>query len=132
MTNPPQIAARGAWGTVEWAVTSDGKMPAHEFFQGLSLGDRAKAAALFQRLADTGRIVNDEKFKNLGDRAGHEGRHLYEFKSFQIRLIGDFRPGRRFIVAEGVRKKKDDLPKPAIQRALQVLAAHDSRERGSQ
>jgi hypothetical protein len=106
-------------------------MPAYEFFQGLSPGDQAKVTALFQRLADTGRIVNDEKFKNLGGRAGSEGRQLYEFKSFQIRLIGDFRPGKRFIVAEGVRKKKDDLPKSAIQRALQVLAAHDSRERGS-
>jgi len=108
-------------------------MPALEFYQEkLSDSEKAKADALFKRLAETGRIVNDEKFKNLGERAGPAGRKLYEFKSFQIRFLGAFRPGGRFIIAVGVRKKKDDLNKSDIERALQILAQHDARERSSQ
>jgi hypothetical protein len=50
--------------------------------------------ALFQILGETGKILNREKFKGLGE----QGLGLFEFKSFQIRFIGDFRPGKRFVV----------------------------------
>lgn len=133
MSDSLQIAARGAWGTVEWAVASNGKSPAMEFFQEeLTDAEKARTQVLFQRLAQTGRIWNEELFKNLGERAGAEGRRLYEFKRFQIRFIGAFRPRGRFIIAVGVRKKKDDLSRSDIERALQILAQHDERERGSQ
>lgn len=133
MSDSAHVAARGTWGTVEWAIASNGKMPALEFYQEtLSNSDKAKADTLFKRLAETGRIVNPEKFKNLGERAGPEGRKLYEFKSFQIRFLGAFRPGGRFVIAIGVRKKKDNLSKSGIKRALQILAQHDARERSPQ
>ena len=80
--------------------------------------------ALFQRLAEVGRIENRERFKSLGPR----GRGLWEFKSFQIRILGDFRPGRRLLLAHGLRKKSDELPVEAIMTALRILAENDAAE----
>jgi len=123
------VAARGDWGTVEWAVDGRDSMPAREFYEDLDDKDKAKIQALFQRLAEHGEIRNREKFRQLGKKAGPEGRDLWEFKSFQIRFLGDFRPGKRFVVAHGLRKKRDDLPKADIYRAVRILAEPDERER---
>ncbi len=68
----------------------------------------------------------------LGEKAGPKARGLWECKSFQIRFIGDFRPGGRFIIAHGLdNKKKDNLPKPDIEKAVRILEEHDSIERGA-
>lgn len=122
------VAARGSWGTVEWAVDARGNMPGKEFYMGLSADNKAKVVTLFQRLAETGRITNRQHFRQLGPTAG-PNRGLFEFKRFQIRFIGDFRPGNRFIVAHGLIKKADKLPKADIEKAARILAEHDARER---
>lgn len=123
------VAAQGKWGTVEWAVDARGSMPAREFYLDvLDDKDKAKILALFQRLAERGEIPNREKFRQLGKKAGPEGRGLWEFKSFQIRFLGDFRPGKRFMVAHGLRKKRDDLPRADIDKAIRILAEHDEKE----
>jgi hypothetical protein len=73
-------------------------------------------------MAESGWIQNREHFKKLGD-------NLYEFKRHQIRLLGDYRPGRRFLVALGVRKKKDEHYPKDLRAAAKILEAHDLRER---
>lgn len=98
-------------------------MPAREFFFAQSENDRAKLMALFTRLADSGVIADRERFKKLGARAGH-GKDLFEFKSFQLRILGEFRPGRIFVLAHGVRKKKDELNRADIEKALRILAEY--------
>lgn len=123
-----ELAAKGQWGEVLWATDARGAMPARAYFLAQSEGDRAKLQALFQRLADFGRINNEEKFKNLGFKAGKAAKGLWEFKSFQLRFIGDFRPGSRFVISHGTRKKKDDLSKSDIDAAVTVLAEHDARQ----
>ncbi len=124
------IAARGAWGTVEWAIDSKGEIPARDYYVKLDDPDKAKVNALFQRLADSGVIKNWQKFRQLGKKAGAKARGLFEFKSFQIRFLGDFKAGKRFIVAHGTRKKKDELPQGEIEKALRILDEHDAREGG--
>jgi len=125
------IAAEGSWGTVEWAVDSRGDLPARDVYLSLLDKNKAKVDALFRRLAESGPILNREKFRKLGEKAGPKARGLWECKSFQIRFIGDFRPGGRFIIAHGLdNKKKDNLPKPDIEKAVRILEEHDSRERG--
>lgn len=116
-----RVAVTGAWGTVEWAIDARSRVPAEEFFLALAAGDQAKILGLFERLAETGRISNVEKFKSLKDR----GFGLWEFKSFQTRLIGDFRSGRRFVVAHGVTKKKDELDRADLLIAVRVLGESD-------
>jgi hypothetical protein len=116
--------AKGTWGTVEWARAASGQEPAYSFFLALDAAYQAKVLALFQMLAETGRIQNREKFKSLGE----QGQGLFEFKSFQIRFIGDFRPGKRFVVAHGVQKKKDELDKSDIQAAVRIMQESDQRD----
>ncbi len=118
-----RVAVRGTWGTVEWALNERGRMPAHEFFESIGDGDQAKALALFRRLADAGKITNPEKFKKLD---AIRGQHLFEFKSSsQIRLLGAFRPGCRFIVAHGVIKKQDRHSARDLETAARILSEHD-------
>lgn len=120
-----RTAARGTWGTVEWALDARLRMPAREFFLALDAADQRKVAALFQWLASEGRVPNREKFKGLGVQGGG----LWEFKSHQIRLLGDFRPGARFVVALGLRKKQDDLRPADVQTALRIMRENDEIER---
>lgn len=106
---------------MEWALDTNGKMPGREFFDSLNESDQAKVLALFKLLAETGQIRNREKFQKL------EGTELFEFKSFQLRFHGDFRPGRRFVVASGVRKKKQKADKSDLQVAARILKESDQR-----
>jgi hypothetical protein len=121
-----RIAAKGTWGTVEWAIDARLRLPAQEFFLSLDASDQRKIAALFQWLASEGRVPNREKFKGLGVQGGG----LWEFKSFQIRFLGDFRPGARFLVALGLRKKQDALRPADVQAAVRILAENDVIEKG--
>src|SRR5437899_2001182 len=115
------IAARGNWGTVEWAADSRGATPARDYYLNLSEKQQAKVVALFQRLAESGKIFDRTKFKQLGSKAKGKGAGLWEFKSGQDRFLGDFRPGGRFLIAYALRKKSDNLPKPDIEKAVRIL-----------
>ena len=106
---------------MEWAETRAGKRPAKEFYDNLDEEDQAKAQALFKRFADHGRITNREKFKKLQDG-------LFEFKSYQVRFLGDHRPGHRFVVATGIKKKRDKHKRKDLDKALEVLAENDRRK----
>jgi hypothetical protein len=116
-----RTAARGTWGTVEWALDSRLRMVAREFFLTLDPADQRKVAALFQWLASDGRVPNREKFKGLGAQAAG----LWEFKSHQIRFLGDFRPGARFLVALGLQKKQDALRPADIEAAARIMKEND-------
>lgn len=125
----PRIVAKGQWGTIEWATNANGKRPAQAYFHTLSLDDQAKVLRLFRRLADNGFIKNKEQFKKLVINTKGKGIALWEFKSFQHRFLGDYRPNKRFIIAHGLRKKRDDLPAVEIQKGVEVLQENDDREK---
>jgi hypothetical protein len=119
------VAARGQKFTVEWAIDKRGRMPALEFYAELSIKERQKMLALFKRLAENGDIASREHFKCLGKH----GDNLWEFKSFQLRFLGDYRIGGRFIIALGLRKKRDDHSDSDIKKASRILAEHDAQAR---
>lgn len=123
-----RVVARGAWGTVEWAVDRGGHLPARVDYERLTAERRAKMGALFRRLAETGLISNGDLFHKLGDKGGKRGSELREFKRFQDRFLGNFRPGRRFLIAAYEQKKKDRLDPAVIERAVRVLAENDDYE----
>lgn len=94
----------GEWGRVVWAADKSGKSPARDFFLQLDERDRAKIQAVFNRLADHGKVNSRERFKKLDEC---DGQALWEIKSFQLRFIGTFSPTKEFVVAHGLRKKQD-------------------------
>lgn len=119
--------ATGRWGAVVWAVDASGRAPALEFFLRLSDEEAAKIEGLFELLAESGWIANVEKFKKLDDISGQA---IWEFKSFQIRFLGGFVPGGRFVVAHGVKKKKNKHKSSDLDRTARILNAHLSRQAG--
>ena len=121
-----ETAATGEWGRVVWASEATGQRPALEFFEQLSEKEAAKVQALFERLAEHGQIKNNEQFKKLGDRQGHA---ILEFKSYQLRFLGAFTSGRRFLVAHGLRKKKNKLRPADLDRAARILTEHMAQDR---
>lgn len=120
-------AATGTWGSVVWAVDASGNAPAHEFFLNLRDEEAAKIEALFKRLANSGSIANREKFKKLEDR---QGQAIWEFKSFQLRFLGGFARGKRFLVAHAVRKKTDRHRPSDIDKTARILSEHVSGRAG--
>jgi hypothetical protein len=123
-----RVAARGSWGTVEWAVDARQSMPAREDYERPIPERKAKVLALFQRLADAGLINNREEFHKLGPKSGRAGAEFREFKRFQDRFLGDFRSGYRFVIAAYEQKKGDHLDSAVVQRAVRVLAENDAYE----
>jgi len=110
-----RVAYQGAAFAVAFARERSGACPACEFFDGLSLLDKAKLMALFQIAGDHGKFHNPEKFGGLGDG-------LYEFKSFQIRMPFAYAKNERglILITHGFIKKKDKTPKEEITRAWRI------------
>lgn len=108
-------------------------MPARDYYLALPGKDQAKILPLFQIFANRGLIQNGEKFKKLGSKAKGKGSELWEFKSFQHRFLCDYRQNGRFIIAiiaYALQKKRDNLPKPDIEKAVRILQENDQREEG--
>jgi phage-related protein len=115
-----KVAYQGAVFAIAFAREKNGDCPACEFFDGLSLLDKAKLMALFQIAGDYGKFHNPEKFGDLGDG-------LYEFKSFQIRMPFTYAKNERgvILITHGFIKKKDKTPKEEITRAWRIY--HEDR-----
>lgn len=97
-----RVAYKGSQKTVEFLCDEEGMGEVRDFVDSLGKADRVKVDALVEMLAERGRISNVEKFKKLEETDG-----IFELKSFQIRLLGFWAPGNRFIVCRGVKKKRD-------------------------
>ncbi|WP_203321758.1 type II toxin-antitoxin system RelE/ParE family toxin [Pseudoxanthomonas beigongshangi] len=100
MANRIEYAGRKL--TIELLCDDDGQCPAAEFLDGLDEGERRKVDVLFEMLGENGRIPNREKFKKLEGSSG-----VFEFKSFQVRLLCFFTPTGRVVITHGVRKQKN-------------------------
>jgi hypothetical protein len=109
-------AAVGSWGLVAFACRRNKTLPAEEFYDGLPLSDQAKVMSLFRRMAEAGRIINREKFKQVeGD--------IFEFKSFRAR-ISCYRDGNSWYLLHGFDKKGDKWPEGQLIRARNLLVEH--------
>ncbi|WP_176414768.1 type II toxin-antitoxin system RelE/ParE family toxin [Stenotrophomonas maltophilia] len=105
-----KVLYKGSIKSIESLSADDGSWPVDEFLDGLSASDRTKVDALFALMGEKGRIANVEKFKKLEKSEG-----IFEFKSFQTRLLCFHAPGGRLIVCRGVQKKKDKHDKQDIE-----------------
>ena len=117
----PVIVVRGTARAIEYAVCSDGSMPAKEFIEGLDDSDQRKLDTLFRRLSETGKIFNREQFKLVDGQ-------IFEFKRYQVR-VGCFQIGTRWLLTHGFIKKQDKWPKAELARANRIRTEHLERER---
>jgi len=101
---------------IAFARDREGSYPGEEFFDQLSIGDKAKLMNLFRILGDHGKHSNPEKFGDLEDG-------LYEFKSFQIRMPYAYAKNEKglVLISHGFFKKSPKAPKAEIERARMIL-----------
>ena len=105
-----QLIAVGTRFRVEALMHPNGAYEVCDFLEAQSAQDQAKLRALFERLAEVGRISNVEKFKKVsGD--------IWAFKSFQIRVFCFFASDRRVVLVYGLKKKTDRYSPKEIDRA---------------
>lgn len=96
------VAFKGNRKTIEFLLSRDGQCESQTFFDALDASDKRKLDVLFEMMGQNGEIKNKEKFKKI---EGSDG--IFEFKSFQIRLLCFFAGGGRLIICKGLRKKTD-------------------------
>jgi phage-related protein len=117
-----KVAYQGTVFAIAFARERSGACPASEFFDELSLLDKAKLVALFQIAGDQGKFCNPEKFGDLGNG-------LFEFKSFRIRLPFAYAKNERglILITHGFFKKKDKTRKEEIARAWRIYEEDQPR-----
>lgn len=84
-------------------LLSEGQGQAYEYYQELESGDRIKVLKLFKMMGDVGKIRDETKFRNEGDK-------VYAFKSQPHRFLSFFVEGKKIIVTNAFWKKQDKLP----------------------
>ena len=74
------IVVRGSMRTIEYAVCTNGTMPAKEFIEGMDVSGQRKIAALFESMARRGNVPNREQFKPVRKK-------IFEFIIEELHLI---------------------------------------------
>jgi phage-related protein len=108
------IVYAGRAFTIEWFQNASGKSQARDFFKSLNMQNRAKTIALFERMADIGKIYDKAKFR-------HEEGEIYAFKPQPNKFLSCFWKGKRIIVFAGFIKKSQKVPKKELKRAKEYL-----------
>ena len=104
------IVCKGPCFAIVWGVAANGKCQAKTYYEALEVAERAKALALFKRLADHGKIFDETKFRQ-------ETKNLFAFKPQPRRFFCFFVKGRRVIVVSAYHKQGDKAPPQEITRA---------------
>jgi Phage derived protein Gp49-like (DUF891) len=91
------VLREGASRRLIWGADSSGRYRARDYFEELDVGEQAKFEPLFDRLAETGKISNRERFVK-------EPNGIYCFKS-HARRIACFFDMRDVVLIHGFGKK---------------------------
>lgn len=116
-----RIAARGTWGTVEYAVNANGRMLAKIDLDRLKKKDKRRHVwieLLFVQFAETGNL-RESKFKHLKDE-------ICEFKASQHR-VACFFIGNRCLLTH-IFRKTDSKRRVSeeIEKAIKIMNEHMS------
>lgn len=123
MSETTRLITSGPAFRIEAFVSAQDGALAEEFLDSLSEKEQVRLAALFQRLADAGRIWNEQKFKHL------EGTDsIFEFKADENRVLCFFFVGKRVILTHGFKKRQAKTPKGEIERAERLKAEFERKE----
>lgn len=114
------VAYVGPAFTIEWYYDARGRSQALEFFEALCEDRQDDALMLFKRMGDIGRIFDESKFRNEGDK-------IFAFKPQPDRYLCFFREGRKIIVTNAFTKKAQKLPPGEKERALRARQEYQDR-----
>lgn len=99
---------------IVYAKRKNGTIPAKDFVENLDKLYRTRFDLLFERLLQTGKIWNKQKFKKLqGDS------ELWEFISIPYRIF-TFRDGNCWILTHGFEKRKSGTDIKEIEKGVAI------------
>jgi Phage derived protein Gp49-like (DUF891) len=114
------VAYEGQEFTIEWYYSSKGESQALQYYLELDVSDRVKVLKLFKVMGEIGKIRDETKFRNEGDK-------IYVFKPQPHRFLSFFIEGRKIIVTNAYWKKQDKLPQGEKDRALNCMNSYKQR-----
>ncbi len=117
------VAYEGEQFTIEWYYSTKGESQARKYYLSLDRSDRIKVLKLFKMMGDIGKIRDETKFRNEGDK-------IYAFKPQPHRFLSFFVEGKKMIVTNAFWKKQDKLPPGEKDRALNCLKSYRERVKG--
>jgi phage-related protein len=116
MTESDWLVCNGRCYSIYWGRLPNGQCQALDYYRALDLGERARAMALFDRMANVGRIYDLRKFNQ-------ETSKLYAFKPQPHRFFCFFAPGKRIFIVSAYRKQSERAPRREVERAERLRAA---------
>lgn len=114
------IAYKGQEFTIEWYYSPKGQSQALQYYQELDVSDRIKVLKLFKLMGDIGKIRDETKFRNEGDK-------IYAFKPQPHRFLSFFVEGKKIIVTNAFWKKQDKLPQGEKTKAVSDMKSYKQR-----
>ncbi|TGM04809.1 hypothetical protein EHQ76_07500 [Leptospira barantonii] len=117
---PEYLVYQGSAFQIEWYFDKNSKSVSLEFFEGLSIDEQDDFLVLVKKMADTGKIFNEQKFRNEGDK-------IFAFKPKPNRFLCFFTVGKKIIITNGFPKRQDKIP--ANEKARAVASRKDYLER---
>ncbi len=114
------IVYDGTEYTLEWYFDKRGKSEAYAYYRELSEDRKNKIFHLFQKMGDTGKIFNKEKFRNEYDQ-------IYAFKSQPDRFFCFFFEGAKVIITNAFEKKMERMPRREKEKAIKAREDYKKR-----
>lgn len=110
---------------IEFYFSGKGEMPAKEYFDHAEDEVKLKLLALVKRMAETGRIFDERKFRLVDSQE-----KIYEFKPKDDRFFNFFYSGRKIIVTNAYHKKAQKVDKMELLKAVNFKADYELRVNG--
>lgn len=114
------IAYQGSEFTIEWYYDIKGESLALEFFKKQPKEQQRKLLNLFRLMGEQGKIFDETKFRNEGDK-------IYAFKPQPDRYLCFFFQGKKIIVTNAFIKKTQKLPQGEKELALKAYQSYEKR-----
>ena len=114
------VAYKGAEYTIEWYYDTKGFSSALEYFIQQPKEKQRKLLNLFRLMGEQGKIFDETKFRN-------EGEKIYTFKPQPDRYLCFFFRGKKIIVTNAFTKKTQKLPQVEKELALKAYQSYEKR-----
>ena len=114
------IAYEGSAFMIEWYFDEKRQSQALDYFMEQPKEKQRKLLNLFRLIGDHGKIFDETKFRNEGDK-------IYAFKPQPDRYLCFFCKGKKIIVTNAFIKKSQKLPRGEKELALKAYQSYESR-----
>lgn len=114
------VAYEGSEFTIEWYYDAKGESQAFEHFKKQSQDKQRKLLNLLRLIGDHGKIFDETKFRNEGDK-------IYAFKPQPDRYLCFFFRGKKIIMTNAFTKKTQKLPRGEKEVALKAYQSYEKR-----